>query len=256
MCIICGPNVVEAVLPFKTLSKAPINEALIATRLNPTAQASLGTLEDAFPSLPDDYQTKREPITLNQTQFNFGPDAPKTLNVEQKQQGWRFATKSGKYAVQARTDWFIFSRLPPYTTWGEFAREAEKIWGVLKDAYRPSSIQAVSVRFINELGLAPGENVEKYLKFYINVPEGVPQTFMNYFARIELHHSPDTTVIIQSGLLPPLPDKARLLLDIEVTKPIKAASNNELWAAINSLQEPKNQIFFGCITSEWEARLR
>ncbi len=246
----------EAVLPFKTLSKAPINEALIATRLNPTAQASLSVLEDAFPSLPDDYQTKREPMTLSQTQLNLGPNAPVTANVEQKQLGWRFGTKSGKYAVQARTDWFIFSRLPPYTTWGEFAREAEKIWGVFKDAYPPSNIQAVSVRFINELGLAQGENVERYLKFYINVPEDVPQTFMNYFARIELLHSPDMIVTIQSGLLPPLPDKARLLLDIEVTKTITPKGNHELWAAINSLQEPKNQIFFGCITNEWEARLR
>jgi uncharacterized protein (TIGR04255 family) len=246
---------VEAVLPFKTLSKAPINEALIATRLNPTAQASLSKIEEAFPSLPDDYQTKREPMTLSQTQVNLGPDAPKTLNIEQKQLGWRFGTKSGKYAVQARTDWFIFSRLRPYTTWGEFAREAERIWGVFRDSYRPSSIQAVSVRFINELVLNKGETVEKYLKFYINVPEGVPQAFMNYFARIELHYSPDTTVTIQSGLLPPLPDKARLLLDIEVTKTITPTDNNELWAAINTLQEPKNQIFFGCITEEWKARL-
>ena len=187
--------------------------------------------------------------------MNFGPDAPKTLSVEQKPLGWRFGTKSGKYAVQARADWFIFSRLPPYTTWDEFAREAEKVWRVFGDAYRPLSIQAVSVRFINELGLSQGEIVEKYLKFYINVPEGAPQNFVNYFARIELMHSADTTVTIQSGLLPPLPDKARLLLDIEVTKTIAPKDENELWDAINSLQEPKNQIFFSCITEEWKARL-
>ncbi len=254
----------EAHLPFKTLSKAPINEALIAARLNPTAQASLNALGGVLALLPDDYQTKREPIILSQTQINFGSqtqvnigaDSPKTVNVEQKQLGWRFGTKSGKYAVQARADWFIFSRLPPYTTWGEFAREAENVWQVFKDVYRPPSIQAVSVRFINELGLSHGENVEKYLKFYINVPEGVPQSFANYFARIELTHSPDTAVIIQSGLLPPLPDKARLLLDIEVTKAVAPKDKNELWGAINSLQEPKNQIFFSCITSEWEARLK
>jgi uncharacterized protein (TIGR04255 family) len=229
---------------------------LIATRLNPTAHSSLSALEGAFPALPDDYQTPRQPITLSQAQLNLAPNAPTTANLEQKQLGWRFGTKSGKYAVQARTDWFIFSRLPRYTTWEEFAREAEKIWGVFSDAYRPPSVQAVSVRFINELGLDQGEIVEKYLKFYINVPEGVPQAFMNYFARIELHHSPDTTVTIQSGLLPPLPDRARLLLDIEVVKTVTPKDSNELWAAINSLQEPKNQIFFSCITSEWEARLR
>lgn len=246
----------EAVLPFKTLSKAPINEALIATRLDPATPAKLGVLEDALSSLPDDYHTKREPITLSQTQLNFGPDAPKTANIEQKQLGWRFGTKSGKYAVQARADWFIFSRLPPYTTWDEFAREAENIWRVLEAPYPPSSIQAVSVRYINELHLNQGENVKKYLNFYINVPEGVPQSFVNYFARIELHHSQDTTVAIQSGLLPPLPDRNRLLLDIEVTKTITPADKGQLWGAINSLREPKNQIFFSCITSEWEARLK
>jgi uncharacterized protein (TIGR04255 family) len=242
-------------LPFKTLSKAPINEALIATRLNPAAHSSLSVLEGAFPALPDDYQTPRQPITFSQTQLNFGPGAPTTANVEQKQVGWRFGTKSGKYAVQVRTDWFIFSRLPPYTNWDEFAREAECIWRVFANAYNPSSIQGLSVRYINQVSLSPGETVEKYLKFYINVPEGVPQAFVNYFARIELHHSQDTVVTIQSGLLPPLPESARLLLDIELAKTITPKDEGELWAAVHSLREPKNQIFFGCITEEWKARL-
>jgi uncharacterized protein (TIGR04255 family) len=245
----------EAGLPFNTLSKAPINEALIATRLNPAAHSSLDVLERAFPSLPDDYQTLRQPITLSQTQVNVGPNAPSTANVEQKQLGWRFGTKSGKYAVQVRTDWFIFSRLRPYSTWNEFANEAEKVWRIFASAYNPSSIQGVSVRFINELSMSQGENVEKYLKFYINVPEGVPQTFVNYFARIELHQSQDTIATLQSALLPPLPDSARLLLDIELSKTVSPKDERELWAAINSLQEPKNQIFFGCITDEWKARL-
>jgi uncharacterized protein (TIGR04255 family) len=242
-------------LDFKTLSKAPINEALIATRLSPTAHSTLGVLESAFPSLPDDYQTAREQITFSQAQLNVGPNAPASASVEQKQLGWRLGTKSGKYAVQVRTDWFIFSRLRPYSTWEEFTQEAKTIWRVFERAYLPSSIQAVSVRFINELNMSTGEYVEKYLKFYINVPEGVPQAFVNYFARIELQHSQDTIATIQSGLLPPLPDLARLLLDIELTKTITATNETQLWAAIHSLHEPKNQIFFSCITDEWKARL-
>jgi uncharacterized protein (TIGR04255 family) len=228
---------------------------LIAARLNPTASSDLSELEGAFPALPDDYQTPREPITFSQTQLDFGPNAPSSVNVQKKQLGWRFGTKSGRYAVQARSDWFIFSRLRPYSTWNEFAKEAEKVWRVFANAYAPSSIQGVSVRFINELSLKAGESVEKYLKFYINVPEGVPQKFVNYFARIVLQQAPDTIATIQSGLLPPLPDTARLLLDIELSKNVAARDERELWIAINSLQEPKNQIFFGCITDEWKARL-
>ena len=53
-----------------------------------------------------------------------------------------------------------------------------------------------------------------------------------------------------------LPNSAQLLLDIEVTKTTAPKSGEELWAAIHSLREPKNQIFFSCITKEWEARLR
>ena len=212
-------------------------------------------LEGVFPALPDDYQTSREPITLSQTQLKFGPNMPSTANVEQKQLGWRFGTRSGKYAVQVRTDWFIFSRLRPYTTWSEFAQEAEMVWRVFASAYSPPCIQGVSVRFINEVSLSPGENVEKYLKFFINVPEGVPQAFVNYFARIELLQSQDTIATIQSGLLPPLPDRSRLFLDIELAKTVAPKDESELWAAIHSLREPKNQIFFGCITDEWKARL-
>ncbi len=219
------------------------------------AHSDLSAIEGAFSALPDDYQTPREPITLSQTELNLGPNAPSSVNVERKQLGWRFGTKSGRYAVQARSDWFIFSRLRPYSTWNEFSKEAEKVWRVFGSVYAPPSIQGVSVRFINELGLGPGEAVEKYLKFYINVPEGVPQAFVNYFARIELHQSQDTIATIQSGLLPPLPDSARLLLDIELSKTVTLKDDRELWASINDLQEPKNQIFFACITDEWKARL-
>jgi uncharacterized protein (TIGR04255 family) len=247
---------VEAFLPFKMLSKAPINEALIATRLSPSANSSLNVLEAAFAGLPDDYQTPRQPITMSQAQLNLPANAPATASVEQTKLGWRFGTKSGKYAVQARTDWFIFSRLPQYTTWAEFSQEAEGVWRVLERAYSPSSIQAVSVRFINQVNMAVGENVEKYLNFYINVPADIPQGFVNYFARIDLQYSQDTIATIQSALLPPLPDCARLLLDIELTRTILPKDERELWDAIHSLREPKNQIFFSCITNEWEARLR
>ncbi len=243
-------------LDFKTLSKAPIKEALIGIRMQQAADSNLGLLENALQVLPDDYQTPREPITLSQTQLTFGPGAPRSANVEQRQLGWRFGAKSKRYAIQARTDWFIFSHLAPYSTWSEFSGEARRIWRVLANVYEPVQVQAVSVRNINEVSLGLGENVEKYLNFYINVPEGVPQEFKNYFARIELHQSEDTVATLQSGLLSMLPNSAQLLLDIEVTKTVASKSEDELWAAIQSLREPKNQIFFSCITKEWEARLR
>lgn len=243
-------------MDFKTLSKAPIKEALIGIRMQQVADSNLDPLENALQGLPEDYQTPREPITLNQTRLAFGPGASPSATVEQRQLGWRFAAKSKKYAVQARTDWFIFSHLAPYSTWPEFSREARRIWRVLANIYEPIRTQAVSVRNINEVSLAFGENVEKYLNFYINVPEGVPQGFKSYFARIELHHSEDTVIALQSGLLSALPNSTQLLLDIEVTKSITPKSEEELWVAIDSLREPKNQTFFSCITKEWEARLR
>ena len=157
----------EAALPFKTLSNAPIREALIAIRVQPPSD--LAVLENALQELPEDYQTQREPINFAQAQLTFGPDAPESAPVARRQLGWRFGTKSGKYAVQARTDGLIFSRLAPYSTWPEFSEEAQKVWQVLSTIYSPAKVSLVSVRNINEVSLGPGEPVEKYLKFYINV---------------------------------------------------------------------------------------
>ncbi len=228
---------------------------MIGIKILQASESTLELLEKALRQLPDDYQTPREPITLSQTQLVVGPGAPSSTNVEQRQLGWRFGTKSGRYAVQARTDWFIFSHLAPYSKWPEFSEEAQKIWSVFGNLYSPVAVQAVSIRNLNELSLGLGENVEKYLKFYINVPQGVPQEFRNYFARIELLQAQDTVAILQSGLLPPLPDRARLLLDIELTKTVAPKNEKDLWDAVHSLREPKNQIFFSCITEEWEATL-
>jgi uncharacterized protein (TIGR04255 family) len=206
--------------------------------------------------LPDDYQTRREPITLNQTQVTFGPGSPQAKTFEPKQLGWRFGTKSGKFAVQARTDWLIFSHLPPYSEWPTFSGEAETLWRALSGAYAPTDVRTVTVRNINEVTLSPGEMVEKYLKFFINVPEGVPQLFNNYFARIELMQSSDTMAVLQSGRLSIQPSSAQLLLDIELVKTVAPKNADELWTAINALREPKNQIFFSCITEEWKAKLK
>jgi uncharacterized protein (TIGR04255 family) len=170
--------------------------------------------------------------------------------------GWRFGTKNGKYAVQARTDWLIFSHLPPYSIWPTFSSEAEKVWKGLRSFYKPTDVRAVTVRNINEVVLSMGDEVERYLNFYINVPKGVPSGFKNYFARIELHYSDDTTAVLQSGLLPAQPNTVPLLLDIELVKTISPKDEKELWAAVYALREPKNQIFFSCITEEWERRLR
>jgi len=209
----------EAALSFKTLSKAPIKEALIGIRVE-SADSALSLLEGALAALPDDFQTQREPITLTQTQIAFGPGAPPPPNVQQRQLGWRFGSKGGKYAVQARTDWLIFSHLPPYSEWPKFSEAAEEVWQALSTAYKPTDVRAVTVRNINEVNVGAGENIEKYLKFYINVPEGVPQQFKNYFARIELHHSQNTIVVLQSGLLSRQVDSAQLLLDIELVKTV------------------------------------
>jgi uncharacterized protein (TIGR04255 family) len=243
-------------LDFKTLSKAPIKEALIGMRIQPVAVPALGSLEQGFRALPDDYQTRREPVTLSQTQVKLQPSVPPAVSVDQRQLGWRFGTKSGKYAVQTRVDCFIFSHLAPYTAWPEFSDEALKIWRVFSDIYKPEAVQAVSIRNINEVSISPGENVGRYLRFYINVPPGVPQEFQNYFARIELRYSKDSVAILQSGLLPPLQERHRLLLDIELVTTITPKDEEELWSAIQNLREPKNQIFFSCITEEWEAKLR
>lgn len=245
----------EVLLSFGTLRNAPIREALIGICLQPGA-ADLAQIEEAIQHLPDEYQTPKESIHLAQTQLTFGPGAADAANVDRKQLGWRFGSKSRKFAVQARTDWLIFSHLSPYSTWPEFSAEARRVWSVLRDVYQPACVQRLSVRNINEVKLGPGEQVEKYLRFYINVPEGVPQLFNNYFARIELHHSPDINAILQSGLLSVQEHSALLLMDIELLKIVHPQTDNDLWQSVDSLREPKNQIFFSCITREWEARLR
>lgn len=75
-------------------------EALIGIRMPVAPQASVGQLEATLSRLPDDYQTGREPITLNQTQLTLGAAGPDTVPVDRKQLGWRFGASNGKYAVK------------------------------------------------------------------------------------------------------------------------------------------------------------
>lgn len=198
------------------------------------------------------------PIMLNQAELTFTPNQPPQQKIAQQQLGWRSESKNGLYVLQTRLDGFFFSRLFPYTTWEEFVSEGRTAARSLERIYTGAELKAVVVRYINELGLPVLERLEEYVKFYVFLPPELPQYMNTMFSRVELQDSPqsDTTVIVNSGFLPPVSTtEVRLLLDIEIKRNLRRG-RQEIWEDIESLRDMKNGIFFSCLTDKMETKLR
>ena len=242
-------------LADKHLSKAPIKEAIVGGTVAPALPVSaLPELQRCLAKLQD--YNPPEPIIFGQAQLTFGPQQPPASQFQQQHLGWRSVSKNGLHVVQARLDAFFFSRLFPYADWAEFTSHAQKAARVVERLYGSSPVNTAVVRYINELSLPFNEKLEEYVNFYVYLPPQFPQHITNMFMRLELQQAADTIVVLHSGFLPAVDNRARLLLDIEVRRTVNSVPMERAWSAIDALREVKNQIFFSCLTEKLEATLR
>ena len=234
--------------PRAHLQNAPIVEAIIDFRVVWQEHVSAETFADLGSSIGEQY-TKTGSIQSLQTRF--GVDNGKLLDPWQLQTSLGFRYQTATEIAQFRLDGFTFSKIAPYTTWGEVSAEAFRLWKVYVNAAKPRQVSRVAVRYINQMQLPAVKDLGEYLTAPPQLPEPIPQTVRDFLTRVNVRDEiRNASAVILQALEPRMdPSSISLLLDIDAFREVyETLDDSGLLAVFERLRELKNEIFFASIT--------
>jgi uncharacterized protein (TIGR04255 family) len=231
--------------------KAPISEALIDIRVDPSVSLGIETLESLQDAVKDSYPTKTKRLFF-QGQFSVGEEAGAVAT--QNLLGFAFASQDGKQIFQARTDGFTFSRLRPYGTWLELRDESKRLWAIYRTTLSSVKVTRMAVRYINQIDIPMPFG--DYREYFLTTPEvaaDLPQQLNGFFMQLQFPQ-PDfggTLILTQTPLPPTSPEIHSVILDLDVFRfETELISEDQLWASLEILRDRKNLFFEGCITDK------
>jgi len=241
--------------PHPTLSKPPIQEALIDIRVQLSSDFDVYRLKNLDEKIRDTYPMKQDQ-TFSRVNLEFRPEADTSQSqqsITSKLIGFRYLSQKKDKIFQARLDGFTFNKLPPYTTWEEMRDEAKRLWSFYKELTSPV-ITRVAVRYINNLNIpVPIRDFGDYLTAPPVMPDDLPQGLSSFLIRMNSYVPAfQGNAIITQALEPWLPEATKIpvILDIDVFKEKAGMEEPEAWELLESLRHFKNRVFFTFITDK------
>ena len=175
------------------LRNAPITESIIDFRVKartgfrPEDFSNLKTkLANQFPMVQE-HRLKQASFGLIRGEAQ--PPVLKDLGI----QGYFFKTSDEKTIAQFRIDGFTFNRLRPYTSWEEIFPQAMELWRLYANLCKPEVIMRLAVRYINQITMKGGTDLETYLRTAPIIPKELPQYVRGFLTRITIY-DPDKNI--------------------------------------------------------------
>jgi len=238
---------------FGNLPNAPIVEAVIHWRARPEKAIEpdklLEHLKKLLPEYPD--PKRQQDIGVH---AEFGDDVS-SLRQQKSWHGFRFESKDKLNVAQFTRDGFVFSRLKPYEDWGKFEGQAQGLWQLYRDYSKPSEVQRLGVRFINQIAIAHPDNLNNILDVPPRTPDKMRLPLKNFMCKmvLDIPDSPYNLTVIQT-IQPPSPPNHEtflLILDLDVfTTQSIGIGDDELKKRLVEMRWIKNKAFFTFLKQE------
>ncbi len=232
-------------------AKPPIREAMIVIQLELPERVGveeLGHLEGVLPAGYRLFQQRHEA----QGHFHFEPGGAVSVAAQQKVAGFLYRSADEKYVLQALRDFFLFSRLAPYSHWEAFRDEARRVWEAYRRQMQPRELRKLGLRYINQIDIpeVPGE-VEQYFRVYPATPPELAEPLTGLFMQFRCPQpSVRGELVLNQVLIPPAREGVvSIVLDIEVDCIAEVPQSDAgLWQMLEQLRMRKNGIFEASIT--------
>jgi uncharacterized protein (TIGR04255 family) len=231
---------------YRHLTNAPITEAVIDLQARLSTNFQVSSFLPLKQELYNHYPGFRQRRFISGG-FGFERDRPIIKTAENSGvDGYIFTSEDNKCAVQFRKDGFTFSRLKPYTNWGNVYSEAMRLWGIYLDKAKPTAVTRVAVRFINLLQIPlPINDFTDYLTTPPGIPRETPQIVRSFFSKVVINDNEkglDANIIqaLEKGIGT---DNANIILDIDAYKVKDFNINENFNLSFSQLRDLKNRIF-------------
>lgn len=236
---------------FPHLSKAPIVEAALDIRVIPSAQWDETTLQRELKQRLPDFpkaETLREARVQIVPSVQQGKPAFEDIGCV----GLKLHSDDNLHITQFNKGAFVFSRLNPYSAWGQFSQEALRLWTIYCELLKPTEVRRIGLRFINRI-VVKREKVE-LSDYYKNPPEPLKELnwpLAGYLAHdvMQVPETPYSVNLIKT--VQNVPGEIGLILDIDVF--MQSQFKYDELRIIECLEEMrwvKNTIFFNSITQK------
>lgn len=237
---------------FETLSKPPIQEAVLEIKARATTQWERARITAQLKALAPEF-TEADSKHSYQAEVELGAGV---VNVAHKAEDSGWVGLRARMADQSRVtqflrDSFIYSQLPPYQTWQSFLATGLKYWSVHKQLANPEEITRIGLRYINRLCVPEAQiRIEDYLVGAPKEPKGLDFPMVGFFHR-DIYRMPvkDFQIQITKTVRSEGELAIALLVDIDVSlSKVLSADTKFLEEALEEMRWLKNAAFFGSIT--------
>jgi len=234
--------------------KAPIQEALLDIQVVLPVEFAVSSLKSFGKGIEDRFPESQEYIQYVQNVQIVPTVDSKPAPPSQIIDGYVFVSKTNGKVTQARRAGFTFHKLKPYSRWEDFSSEAKELWQRYVDLVHPVSVKRLGLRYINRVELPSDiRDLREICTLFPDVPNGVPQTWMEYFQRFVSPREDGAIAAVSLALdNQPPPRKPSVILDIDVGYhlPIEKIDNTVFWTRFDALRAWKNEIFDASVTQK------
>ena len=233
-------------------NNAPIREAIFDIRVEGLKNSNLEQLENLFEVFKEIYPIKQKKINLA-GKIEIVEDSVKTPFSSQLN-GFVFKTQDEGRQVQVRLDGFTFNWVNNYSEWNEFSAEAFRLWSIYRNEFSNLKISRIALRYINRIKIPlPISEFQDYIVNMPPIPASLPQSYSNFFMRIEVPcDKGETSIVLSETIENPTKEYLPFILDIDVYKlgDLSSLDNNQLQSKFEELRNLKNITFENCITDK------
>lgn len=232
-------------------ARAPITEAIIEIRVDPTSGVNPASCKSVFNGVRDEFPEMAE-LMLMRAQILGGPQVG--ASATQTVAGYTFVSKERGQIVTACPDRFAFSQLPPYDRWETFCPLARRLWEIYRMETKPDKITRIATRFVNRIEIPmPIKDIADYFRTLPVISPGMFQDLSGYFMQIQLPQNDLVCMATLNQALLASDDHsvAPFILDIDISdEQAKLQSDEVIWNRLQEFRWRKNDIFEACITDQ------
>lgn len=240
------------VLKTKQYKSAPITEAVIELRLQPSTPVDKAALRELAESLKADFP-KQAPMQFLSMGIARQPDQTFQQSVSQSIIGVRLAKADDSRVLQIRQEGYAYSHMAPYTDWDTFRTEALPLWKRYRELYPEARLSRCALRYINRIDIPEAQiEIYDYFSLYPKIPEALPQQdVIGMTLNLQMPQKDlECVANVQQAISEPVkPGQISFILDIDIFRlQIESWNDEEAWGFLEKLRERKNEIFEACIT--------
>lgn len=237
------------------LGNAPIVEAAIEIRVAISAPVPQVAYDNIRAALADRYPTYHA-LQFIAPHFHIESENEVRTEATTSRIGARLESADRKIVLQAKFDGLTVSRLQPYESWDSLIAEVRELWSRYCEAFSPTEVTRLGVRYINRIPLTYVDgliDLDKVFTAGPKIPPSLPQVLDQYVTRLVLPFEREHATLSIVQALEPLgvDGTPSALLDLDAfTNTAMKPDGADMWHRLGTLRRLKNDAFFGSLQPE------